>query len=101
MCVCIYLCVYVPQHILESRESFRTVWANQLKHHPAVAAPPSAYGALSAHILDRDVRSSAPGGLRVLFALDLAAVKQLDGILADLVMTAHQVCKKGILLFIK
>ena len=61
-----------------SREKFRSFWKDDLlTGHPSVSVPSKAYGALSAHILDRDVRAMHPNVLRLLLVADLLSLLQV------------------------
>lgn len=76
--------------IVESREKFKVYWAEQLLKHPKISAPPNAQGALSAHILSRDARSSDRAVLRVLVAMDIYSIPLLEKSLLGVTIASGQ-----------
>eukprot|EP01041_Mallomonas_annulata_P011609 gene11609-24306_t len=71
----------------KSRTTFQSYWKNELQSkHPLLSTPPEAHGALSAHLLSRDVRSSYSSVVRTLLVTDLLALKQLERVLLGLLV---------------
>eukprot|EP01042_Synura_sphagnicola_P000918 gene918-1029_t len=80
-------------HIASAQSTFASVWSKELSaEYPVVSAPAGAQGALSAHILARDVRSSGKtGALRVLLYLtDGPILAQLKAAIVHLLLLSSE-----------